>query len=812
MVSNDTKDKTVDDIIPIFSVESNQLVLKDGRIAVGFSVSGVETEKLTAKQYDYMNTLIFGALKVLPDGTIIQKLDSYYFKEYDVSTKNKTYFQRRTIEHFSERSILLHDGYLFISIGQSIESERNAANTLFALGKSLRKNPFDKIVQRQVSIEQLAADFTTTLSGFEGIEFKRLNDDDLQDLYLKYYNLEFDSNNQPVDSLRTFTPSSTHAAVGEKRVNVITMSGKGSPLEPFARNMQNIMSPWVHPIANYLYFPHILSVSIKIMNKEQVLSGMDTTAKIIQNLDFFMSQDNRIKREEILDFTEEVRSENKNIVSTNVSVILYSTNDYEIEKNIQRTVAAFREMGSSECFIESLDTANLFIANAPGNSDQNYRWITMTGDNGAAYLNFVTKYSADLKGDLLCDRSGEPLLVNLFNEDLENQNAVVVGPTGSGKSFTIANFLVQRFDRGEPQIVIDVGGTYLSAFIALNGKYFEYDPEHPLKFNPFLIQREQDNTFSMNNDKSNFLTNLITVIWKGQDAVIRQHERSVLNELLLHYYVEYNKKIKQNYSESFLPSLSGFYEYIIEYMNSHSEDIEYKKQAGSFNFNEFLLCLKPFAIGQYKDVLNSDEYEDLAAYKLICFDMKKIKSNPILYPVVGMMITELAADQLARYPKINKWIYMDEAWSMLSDTMTDFIELMYRTIRKNNGSMCIITQGINEIITSPIGKAIKINAATKIILRHTDTEEVATLSKEFAFTQHEKEKILSLAKTDNYREVFIKQGEYGKAYRLELPYAVQAILTSKPRERDKLRDLTAEYGDIYAAIRQFVELKKTGKL
>ena len=82
------------------------------------------------------------------------------------------------------------------------------------------------------------------------------------------------------------------------------------------------------------------------MNKDKVLSGMDTTAKVIQNLDFMMTQDNRIKREEILEFTEEVRSDNKNIVTTNVSVIVYSSNDYEVEKNIQRTVAAFREMGS----------------------------------------------------------------------------------------------------------------------------------------------------------------------------------------------------------------------------------------------------------------------------------------------------------------------------------------------------------------------------------------------------------------------------------------------------------------------------------
>ena len=135
----------------------------------------------------------------------------------------------------------------------------------------------------------------------------------------------------------------------------------------------------------------------------------------------------------------------------------------KLKKTFKELLPHFGKWVHSECFIESIDTANLFIANAPGNSDQNYRWLTMPGDNGAVYLNFITKYTSDLKGDLLTDRSGEPLLVNLFNEDLENQNAVVVGPTGSGKSFTMARFIVQRFDRGEPQIVIDVGGTYLSA-------------------------------------------------------------------------------------------------------------------------------------------------------------------------------------------------------------------------------------------------------------------------------------------------------------------------------------------------------------
>jgi type IV secretory pathway VirB4 component len=55
---------------------------------------------------------------------------------------------------------------------------------------------------------------------------------------------------------------------------------------------------------------------------------------------------------------------------------------------------------------------------------------------------------------------------------------------------------------------------------------------------------------------------------------------------------------------------------------------------------------------------------------------------------------------------------------MLSGVLSEFIESMYRTIRKTNGSVTIITRCITEITSSKIGPAIINNSATKIILRH----------------------------------------------------------------------------------------------
>lgn len=154
---------------------------------------------------------------------------------------------------------------------------------------------------------------------------------------------------------------------------------------------------------------------------------------------------------------------------------------------------------------------------------------------------------------------------------------------------------------------------------------------------------------------------------------------------------------------------------------------------------------------------------------------------------------------------------MDEAWSMLSEGMGDFVEMMYRTIRKNNGSMCIITQGVKEIEDSAVGPVIVANADTKIILNHQDTKQLDRVAAVLGFTKHELDKMRSIRVAKSWREIFIRQGEYGKIFRLEAAPNIYPLLTSKPAEREHLRDLTKSYGgNIAFAVRQFNEDKAEG--
>jgi hypothetical protein len=814
--------RSLDDALPVFEIENNLIVFKDGSVAAGFELDVLQMEQFPASRYGHLCEVFTGAIRILPPGSTVQKLDFYYYQPFCGDTSQSGFFEKNLLNHFYNRQVLRHRSYLFVSLGAENQAPANPANTLFAFGKAfMSDSPFQGIDQRLAVLPRVATEFASSLAS-EGIRIQRLDDPALKEVYRMYFNLEFSP--VPATLERPLSAAENYCVLGEKKVNVISMLNQPGVIEPAVYNQTGVASPFVYPLTHYLQMPHILSVSITATDTDKTLKALDDEAKRNRFLDFLATQDNIKKNEEITGFTHEVRTHNKNTVQTSVSLIVWETDDSLRGEYCQGALKAFQLMGGANGMVETIDSANLYVSTAPGNSYYNYRKLLMSGDNASMYVNLITNYNQVSGGDeLLCDRFRNPLRVKLFNTDLNNQNSITVGPSGSGKSYTMGNLIVQRFELGHTQIIIDVGGTYLSLMSALDGKYFEYDPEAPLNLNPFIIDRVwADNRiestelegvcpYKLTGDKINYLTALLSVIWKGARGDISQAERAVFTKLLPLYYHDYNARLEHDPTLP-APSIRGFYQWVEQFEKEASTD--YMRLARTFDFNEFLVVLEPYAIGNYADVLNSDSHADVSEHRLICFDMARIKKNPMLYHVIALLITELSLDVIRKYPEQRKYFYMDEAWSMLSDGMGEFVESMYRTVRKNNGSMSIITQGISEIVSSKMGPAILANAATYVVLNHTDQTEILKLASHLGLTTHEVELIRSIRKNDQqgYRELFIKQGDYAKIYLMEVSVKIDAILTSKPEERDYLRRLQRQYGgNIHFAINEYVEWKQAGK-
>ncbi|WPP51840.1 VirB4 family type IV secretion system protein [Catalinimonas niigatensis] len=814
------------DRLPVFALEEDKVIFKDGKVGIGFRVSGAPLESWTESQYSQANDVLSQQLKMLPVGTVVQKTDVYFDKEYKAENiQESAYYEAKLHEHFFARLTLLHESYLFLSFPSrakgkwnNTSSHRiNPVSSMFAYGGSILKNPFDGIEGLLKEAENLAAFFVKGLYSLKDVSFSRLKEEELNALYLRYLNLSFD---ESCTSLNRVVYNDLSAlAVGEKKANVITMTGQGSEVFASVKNHYGVSSPYTYQLSHYMQLPHLVTQCLLVEDTERELKNLDFERKLNDSLEWLTTQDHELKAKELEEFTAYVRSGNTGLVSLHQSVMVFESDEQLRKSYVERVVSAIRQLYGAEAIVESFDTANMFFASLPGNGFQHYRWLITSADLAACYLHFVTSWRGEkngvsTRGDYLCDRFGNLLQVNLFNTRQANQNCVVIGPSGSGKSYTMGNFIAQRLERGARQIIIDKGGTYRNVMYALNGKsfddtYFEYSAEKPLAFNPFLLEKNSDDQYQLTAEKSNFLIAVLSTIWKGgkkegstsQD--LTPAERAIFKLILPRYYEHLDE------NPTSYPGINSFFHFLRQYHRLHEQEEEYHSEIRYFDMEQFLTVLRPFVSGEYRQVLNAVQEISISEHKLVCFDMDKINTDPVLYPLVTLLITELALDQIRKYPEEIKYLYLDEAWSMLSGSLQEFINELFRTIRKNNGAVCIITQGLGEIKKSSVGEAVLVNADTKIILKHQDKRLVSELASHLGFTDHEVDLIHSMRVEKSFRELFIKQGEEARIFRLETSPHLDAVLSSKPEERNYLRKLIERYhGNLPFAVNQFVSNSK----
>ena len=84
--------------------------------------------------------------------------------------------------------------------------------------------------------------------------------------------------------------------------------------------------------------------------------------------------------------------------------------------------------------------------------------------------------------------------------------------------------------------------------------------------------------------------------------------------------------------------------------------------------------------------------------------------NAELFPVVTIIIMEAFINKMRRLKGVRKQLIVEEAWKALSSAnMADYLRYMYKTVRKYFGEAIVVTQEVDDIISSPIVKESIIN-------------------------------------------------------------------------------------------------------
>ena len=395
---------------------------------------------------------------------------------------------------------------------------------------------------------------------------------------------------------------------------------------------------------------------------------------------------------------------------------------------------------------------------------------------------------------------------------ITNRNKFILGPSGSGKSFFTNHLVRQYYEQGAHILMVDTGNSYQGLCRMIHdrtngedGIYITYEEDKPISFNPFYTESRKFDV-----EKRDSINTLILTLWKREDESPKRSEEVALSGAVNAYI----RKISEN--RNIRPDFNGFYEFVAD---DYRRMIEEKKvREKDFDIDGFLNVLEPFYRGgDYDFLLNSDKELDLTGKRFIVFELDNISSNKVLLPVVTLIIMETFIAKMRRLKGIRKMILIEECWkALMSANMSEYIKYLFKTVRKYFGEAVVVTQEVDDIISSPIVKeAIINNSDCKILLdQRKYINKFEHIQRLLGLTEKEKGQILSINRANHpgrfYREVWIGLGGTCSAvYATEVSEEEYFTFTTEESEKLEVQRIAGgPEGSLEGAIRRLAEKKR----
>mgnify|MGYP003357832493 FL=1 len=223
-----------------------------------------------------------------------------------------------------------------------------------------------------------------------------------------------------------------------------------------------------------------------------------------------------------------------------------------------------------------------------------------------------------------------------------------------------------------------------------------------------------------------------------------------------------------------------------------------------FDIDDFAAILEQFYKGgELEHTLNNDLDKSLFDEKFIVFEIDKIKEDPILFPIVVLIIMDVFLQKM-RLKKGRKALIIEEAWKAISSpTMAGYIKYLYKTVRKFNGIAGVVTQELNDVIDSPIVKeAIINNSDVKILLDQSKFKDrYEDISAILGLTDVQRQQIFTVNALPPkegipyHKEVWISRGQYSDVYSVEVPPEWYWAFTTERVEKEALKVYERVFND-----------------
>lgn len=570
-------------------------------------------------------------------------------------------------------------------------------------------------------------------------------------------------------NLERFTLDSTlHAVVTLKTLPEVTYAGMIAGL---------LRLPFHYDLILTVTVPSQLKEMGKLNAKRRMAHSMS-----VSNGNRAADLENESKLNSTEDLIRELLNTGQKIFAAEVVVILRSPHGKDGEKDLNRKIrevlSRFRAMNGAEGMVESVAAWKLFKNSLPCAPKDSVRAKRMKTNN---LVDFLPVYGPALGDEspkvIFGSKLGSLVSYDPFSPELPNYNTLVTGSSGSGKSFLNNCILAQELARGTRAFIIDIGGSYKKLTQALGGQYIEVNLAQKYAINPFHIDEPSQQPSSQ---KVKSLLAIIELMIAEDDSTkLPKLDRVLLEKAIIETYASCR-------AIGVVPRLSD----LLAMCLSSTEPI----------LNNIAKMLYSWT-GDRPYGLLLDQQGSLKADGSICaFDLKGLSMSPDLQGVMILILTDFILSEVERDKTTTKRIILDEAWELLkSPAAARFMEYCARTLRKSGSGITFITQGVEEIVSSPIGSAILNNTATKfVMLQRGDSKALQAALK---LNSQELSLIQSLEQRKGvFSEGFMIEGDQRKVIRISPEPLEYWLSTSDAKDNQLIDRLMADGLDLKAAL------------
>lgn len=832
---NVLKAETLERKFPLLAVENGCIVSKDADLTVAFEVELPELYTVTAAEYEDIHSSWVKAVKVLPDFSVVCKQDWFTKETYraDFRDGGQSFLSKSYERHFNERPYLNHKCYLYLTKTTRERSRQRSDFNTLCRGSLLPKEMVDK--DTAVRFLEAVEQFERIINDSGHVSLRRLEADEITGtegrpgLVEKYFSLSLEDETAVLQDI-CLDPGGMR--VGDKRLCVHTLSDtEDLPVrvstdmryERMSTDRSDCRLSFAAPVGLLLPCNHIYSQYVFVDDAQEILREMEKTSRNMLSLSKY-SRSNAVNREWTEMYLDEAHTKGVLPVRCHCNVTVWAEDREELRRVKNDTGS---QLAMMECTPRhnTVDAPVLYWAGIPGNAgdfpaeESFYTFLEQAVCLFTAETNY--RSSPSPFGIRMADRrNGIPLHVDISDLPMKrgiitNRNKFVLGPSGSGKSFFTNHLVRQYYEQGTHILLVDTGNSYQGLCRMIHdrthgedGIYITYEEDNPIAFNPFYTDSGQFDV-----EKRESIKTLILTLWKREDEAPKRSEEVALSGAVNAYI----RRITDDRASR--PDFNGFYEFV---RDDYRRMIEQKKvREKDFDIDGFLNVLEPFYKGgDYDFLLNSDKELDLTNKRFIVFELDNISSNKVLLPVVTLIIMETFISKMRKLRGIRKMILLEEAWkALMSPNMATYIQYLFKTVRKYFGEAVVVTQEVDDIISSPIVKeSIINNSDCKILLdQRKFMNRFDQIQGLLGLTEKEKSQILSINQSNDpsrrYKEVWIGLGGTQSAvYATEVSMHEYLAYTTEETEKMEVRELAEKLGgDMEAAIRQIAERRKEEK-